>query len=112
MSKPAVYNFELVRGDTFNEVWTFRDSAGAGVNLGAATLLFEIRTDSEATTAIVSHNPTGGTTGDITFDISTTVTIALNFTKLPYDMFIIYSDLTQETIIKGNVELYKRIAST
>lgn len=112
MSKPAVYNFQIVRGDTFNEVWTFRDSAGLGIDLSAATILFEARNDADTTTTLISHNPTGGSTGDITFNIPSTDTILLTFTKAPYDLEVKYSDATIETIVRGTVELYRDIAST
>ena len=33
MSNPAKYSFTMVRGDTFSDFWTIKDSAGVAIDL-------------------------------------------------------------------------------
>lgn len=114
MSNPARYNFTLVFGDTFADVWTLKDSAGNAVDLSSGTARMEINSavDGSGTALLVATSAdyiTLGADGTMRFAVPKASTSALTFETAYYDSWIELSDI-RETILFGEVTGQKAIA--
>jgi hypothetical protein len=115
MSNPARYNFLLVRGDDFTDVWTIKDSSGNLVDLStaAARMVINSAEDGSGTdllTADSSNNTIALTAnGTWTFNVPAASTAALDFTTAYYDAQLTLLGKI-ETILYGEVTLKKDIA--
>ena len=115
MSNPAKYDFTMVKGDTFSDVWTVRDADGVVVDLSAGSAKYEINEKNDGSGDVYLTATTGGggialgSDGTITFSIASGTTAALTFTKGYYDFELTLSGVV-ETIMFGQVTLQPKIA--
>lgn len=111
---PGRYHFTIVRGDTFDPVWTIKDSDNVAIDLSAGTCKFEINSEKDGSgtvhlTATEADDITLGADGTVTFNIPAASTISLDFSVAYYDFQITLAGVV-ETILFGEVTLYKDIA--
>jgi hypothetical protein len=115
MSNPARYNFTLVRGDDFTDVWTIKDSDGVAVDLSSASARMVISSaeDGSGTDYLEADSSNStivlGADGTMRFAVPRASTESLDFSVAYYDAHIVVNDL-KETILFGNVTLKKDIA--
>ena len=114
MSNPGNYDFTMVRGDTFADVWTVKDSDSVVIDLSGGTCKFEINSAEDGSgtsllTATQANYITLGADGTVTFAIPDSVTSALTFTRGYYDFEITLATVV-ETLLFGAVTLYEDIA--
>lgn len=113
MNKPAQYNTTLVRGDTFQFTFVYKDAAGA-VDLTGATAEMAIRWK-EAPKG-VGYFPAGvvsltgtveGSTGTVGFTMPAADTLALpDIGAAEYQIRIDYSDGVSVTPLVGTIIVY------
>ena len=104
----------IVRGDTFADVWTIKDSAGAVIDLSSGSAKCEINSSEDGSgTALLTANESDhialASNGTMTFSIPAASTSTLSFTTAYYDAEITVGGVT-ETILYGEVTLHKDIA--
>ena len=114
MSNPARYNFTLVRGDTFADVWTIKDSDGNVIDLSGGSAKFEVNEEEDGSgSALLAANESDwialASNGTMTFSIPAASTAALSFDTAYYDAEVTIGGTT-ETILYGDVTLHKDIA--
>jgi hypothetical protein len=88
---PGTYNFKIYRGQTFTRVVTYRDSAGALVNLTGYSVTFVARPSVNYGSDTISLSSgsgitLGGAAGTITITLSATATAALPVDDLVYSL--------------------------
>lgn len=107
----GIYNFTIEQGATFSQVWTYKDSAGAAINLTGYTARMKARQDIASTTAILdlttenSGISLGGSAGTITLSISATATAALSApSNLVYDLELVNGS-TVTRLVEGSIRI-------
>ena len=90
------YNFTIKQGESFSKVITWKDSAGVAINITDYIFKLQSRHRYEDTLPVINLSTvapligiaiTSAAGGQITITMAKTVTAALNFTAIDYDLF-------------------------
>lgn len=114
-TRPGELNFEIQQGDSFNDVWTITDNAGALVNLTGYTGRMFIRDDLEDASTLLeittanSRMTLGGAAGTVTFAVSAALTAALPAKACVYDLELTSSGGIVTTWVRGNVVIRRKV---
>lgn len=104
----GIYDIVIEKGATWNPVITWKDSAGAAINLTGYSARLQIREKVTSSSALVSLTSSsgitlGGAAGTITPLISSTDTAALSFTTGVYDLELISGSGVVYRVLQGKV---------
>ena len=104
------YNLLIEQGSTFKKIITLKDNAGVVTNLTGATFKSQIKTRAGGT-LIIEFTMVGDdlVNGKFSLNLTALQTTALSFNSAVYDIEVVYSNLTVERLIEGNVSLSKEI---
>lgn len=114
MSDPGVYNFTIYKGTTFTRVFTYRDAAGALVNLTGYTASFIAKPSANYGTNTISLTSgsgitLGGAAGTITVVIDAATTTALNDDALIYSLKLTTGGVVT-ALLKGAITVSGEVA--
>lgn len=119
MSTPTYLTLSIYQGQTFNDVLTFEDEAGALIDLTGKTARMQVRESIEAATTkldLTTENggiALGGALGTLTFLVDATDTSALSDTyeveQWVYDLEFIDPDTTVTRVIQGTLVVYPEV---
>ena len=104
-----VYNFTINQGETFSKLITWRDSAGALINLTGYTARMDLRrkpTDTSASLSLTTANSRivlGGALGTITLSISATDTAGLTGVYV-YDLELVNGSNVKR-LLQGQIQI-------
>jgi hypothetical protein len=104
-----VYNFTINQGETFSKLITWRDSAGALINLTGYTARMDLRRKATDTTSLLSLTTAnsrivlGGALGTITLAISATETALLTGVYV-YDLEMVNGSNVKR-LLQGQIEI-------
>ena len=97
------YDFICEQGATFKPVLTWKDSAGAAINLTGYTARMQVR--SQETNDLIldcaAYIALGGVAGTITFSVPAAITAALAAGKYKYDLELESSGGIVDRILNG-----------
>lgn len=105
----AIRNFAIDQGATFNQVITWKDSAGAPINLTGYSARMQARKNKNAGDVLVELTTQngriilGGSTGRITLNIPASVTAAFNWTRGLYDLELVRADGEVSRLLQGEL---------
>jgi hypothetical protein len=105
----SIYNINIEQGATFTRTITWKDSAGAAINLTGYTARMQIRERVESSTALVSLTSSsgitlGGAAGTVVITITATQTDALpNMKKGVYDLELVSAGGIVTRLLQGEV---------
>jgi hypothetical protein len=108
-------DFIIEQGATFSKVLTWKDSAGAAINLTGYTARMHVRTDIDAATPFLqlttenSRIALGGVAGTITLTISATDTAAITNTSGVYDLELVSGAGVVTRLLEGNIIITKEV---
>ena len=112
------YNFTIEQGANFSKTLTWKTSGGVSIDIGGYTIRMMARRDYKDTTPVISLstvNPPGGitiagtgSTGQFDITMSATVTAALDFSTLQYDIEMVKSGKVTR-LLEGMITLSKEI---
>lgn len=115
----AKYDLVIEQGATLRRVIVWRDSAGAPIDLTGARVLFQVRANVAASTALIDFDSatlaSGMTigplddTGTIDFSVSDELTLALNFQTAAWDLFVESAGGEREKVLEGSVKLLRSV---
>lgn len=114
MSGPGVYDFTIRQGGTFSRRLTWKDDAGAPINLTGYTARMQIRTPDNGTILLSLTTENGGITlggvlGTITLAITAAATAALNWVYGLYDLELIAPGGDVVALLEGRAILDREI---
>jgi len=105
----SIYNINIEQGATFTRTITWKDSAGAAINLTGYTARMQIRERVESATALVSLTSSsgitlGGAAGTVVITITAALTDALpNMKKGVYDLELVSAGGIVTRLLQGEV---------
>jgi hypothetical protein len=114
------YNFTIEQGATLKKQFTYKDSAGAVVNLDGYDVRMQIRdnVNSDTTIADLDNDTLGGlsilptsqsfATGTIELHINAASSSLYDFSEAVYDLEIAYSG-TVTRLLQGRIKLSKEV---
>ena len=102
------YKISIDQGATYSLALTYKDSAGAAINLTGYTAAMQIRSSYDSTSTIVSLTSSAGivitaATGLLTVNITSTQTTALTPGTYVYDLEITSASNVVTRLIQGSV---------
>ena len=102
------YKISIDQGATYSLALTYKDSAGAAINLTNYTAAMQIRSSYESTTTVLSLTSSAGivitaATGLLTITITSTQTAALTPGTYVYDLEITSASNVVTRLIQGSV---------
>ena len=109
MITPAIYNFTLPQGSTWDDTWTLKVS-GAAYNLTGCTARLQFRkAPTSAITALsitsASGITLGGVAGTVTFSVADTVTAAIEAGVYVYDLEVETAGGVTSRWVQGKVNV-------
>lgn len=114
MSGPGVYDFTIRQGGTFSRRLTWKDDAGAPINLTGFTARMQIRTPENGSIllSLTTENGgivLGGVAGTITLAITAAATAALDWVYGRYDLELISAGGEVTPLLEGRVILDREV---
>lgn len=111
------YDLYLEAGATYTDVVTFRDSAGALVNLTGYTAAMKIRPSKESSTVSLSLTHSsglalGGAAGTVTITITAAQTTTLDSGDFVYDLKVTSAGGVATRLVEGNVTVSADVSRT
>lgn len=111
------YDLAIDAGATYTDVVTFRDSAGALVNLTGYTAAMKIRPTVESSTVSLSLTHAsgltlGGVAGTVTITISAAQTTALDSGTFVYDLKVTSAGGVATRLVEGTVTVSPDVSRT
>jgi len=111
----AKYDLIIEQGATFARTFTWKDSAGAAVNITGYSARMKIKTaiggETIATLTDVSGLTLGGAAGTIAVLISATATAAYTFKRARYDLELVSAGGVVTRLEEGNVILKAEVTT-
>ena len=110
--KPAVYNFTVYQGSTWDQTFTwFQPDGVTPVNLTGCTARIQGRAKAASTSPVLfelTSTPAagltlGGTAGTVRVVIADELSDAWNFKRCAYDLEIAFPDGTVQRLLMGSV---------
>lgn len=112
----GTYDLMIEQGADFNRVFTWRDDAGALINLTGYTARMKIKTTLDGTDiAAFTHAAgitLGGAAGTVTLNIAAAVTAAYIFSTGVYDLELISGGGGVTRFLQGGVILSREVTTT
>lgn len=110
----GIYDIVIEQGATWNPVFTWKDSAGAAINLTGYSARLQIREKVTSSTTLVSLTSAsgitlGGAAGTIAPLLTATETAALNFATGVYDLELVSGSGVVYRLLQGRVKLSKEV---
>jgi len=116
MAKPGIYDFDLVKGDTFTRTFVCKDGDGNAVNLTSYDVNWTAKFNKSDTTALFDWTSIGGSPeivvtpslGMIVVTVTAAATTLLDFDYAYHEMEV--TDGTHvHTIMEGRVDLKEKL---
>ena len=109
MITPTTYNFTLPQGSTWDDVWTLK-VAGTPYNLTGCTARLQFRKSPSSPTTALSITSSsgitlGGSAGTITFNVTDTMTSAIDSGIYVYDLEIETAGGVTSRWVEGKVNV-------
>lgn len=112
----ARYDFEIEQGARLLLPMTYKDSAGAAINITGYTGKLQIREKPESTASLLDCTTANGrfaitnaAAGQFKIDVAGTDTAALSFATAKYDLFIYDASSNAKRILYGTVTLVRTV---
>lgn len=105
----AKYKLTIEQGATFTQVLTWKDSAGAPIDVTGCSGRMQVRPAVESPTVLAELTTAnagvtfGGATGTVTLTIPAAQTAGFSWRSGVYDLEITMADLTVRRLLYGNV---------
>jgi len=113
----GAHNFKIEQGATFNNTITYKNAAGAAINLTGATITLKAKDNrSDADFVINLSTPSSGieitdnTGGEFKITISAATTATYNFNRADYDLDITISNVVTR-LLSGQIQIIKSVSS-
>ena len=107
------YDFKSIKqGETFSRVLTYRDSAGALVNLTGYTAAMPVRRSQGQGTSPQPTLALSGVLGTIRFTFTAAQTSAMQAGIYDYDIFLTAPDSTVTCLLTGRLEVERAVSAT
>ncbi len=112
-AEPGLWNPNCRQGETFVRVITWKDSAGALVNLTGYTAKLQLR-DTQTNSVIDDFTDTtglalGGVAGTITWTMTATETVLLPVGSVSYDLRLTSGTSVVTYLLYGHVNVHARV---
>lgn len=107
----GTYNFTIEQGADFTRTFTWKDSAGALINLTGYTARMKIKTGATTIVSLteVSGITLGGAAGTIVVAINAAATAAYTFSKAVYDLELVSGGGVVTRLLEGKVLLSREV---
>ncbi len=114
----GIYNFEIEQGVSFVKSLTWKDAAGAPINIAGYTIRMMARNDYGDTNPVITLstvNPpagitiTDGANGQFQIALNAIQTAALNFTSVKYDLEMVAPGGAVIRLLQGEITLSREV---
>ena len=109
---PVTYNFEVLRGDTFDLGFSLDDDEGAGIDLSSFTATMHLRTSIDATEYVdwSSYFSAPDENGDFSLGVTAAASSALTAGQYVYDIQLANGDDSSvNTYVGGRITVLEDV---